>query len=57
MKNANIPQNAVSHEFDENDMSPRETGIRFTPGQFFREVGTLIAVCLGLGLLAQVMLS
>jgi len=30
-------------------------GARFTPGQFFKEAGILIAVCLGLGLLAQVL--
>jgi len=29
----------------------------FTPGEFFRDAGTLIAVCLGLGLLTRVLLG
>jgi hypothetical protein len=34
-----------------------DPGVRFTPGQFFKEAGTLIAICLGLGLLAQIVLG
>ena len=29
----------------------------YTPGEFFRDAGTLIAVCLGLGLAMQVLLG
>jgi hypothetical protein len=30
---------------------------RFTPGEFFRDAGTVIAVCFGLGLLMQILLG
>ena len=30
---------------------------RFTPGDFFREAGTVIAVCLSLGVLMQLLLA
>ena len=38
-------------------MEIQDTDRPFTPGQFLREAGTVIAVCLGLGLLAQVWLG
>jgi hypothetical protein len=30
---------------------------QFTPAEFFRDAGTVIAVCLGLGLLMQLLLG
>jgi hypothetical protein len=30
---------------------------KFTPAQFFKDAGTLIAVCLGLGFLMQILLG
>jgi hypothetical protein len=33
------------------------SGVRFTPADFFRDAGTVIAVCLALGLLAQILLG
>jgi hypothetical protein len=35
----------------------QETHEQFTPGDFFREAGTMIAVCLVLGLLMQLLLT
>jgi hypothetical protein len=33
------------------------SAVQFTPGQFFREAGVVIAVCLGLGLFVQILLG
>lgn len=35
----------------------QETHEPFTPGDFFREAGTVIAVCLALGVLMQILLT
>ena len=37
--------------------STQETHEQFTPGAFFREAGTMIAVCLVVGLLMQILLT
>ncbi len=42
---------------DDKAMTSPDPGARFTPRQFFREAGTLIAVCLSLGLLMRVLLG
>ena len=43
--------------FDDEAVTSHDSGARFTPGQFFREAGTLIAVCLSLGLLMRILLG
>jgi hypothetical protein len=35
----------------------QETHEQFTPGDFFRKAGTVIAVCLALGVLMQFLLT
>jgi hypothetical protein len=42
---------------DETQAGIQDPVARFTPGQFFKEAGTLIAVCLGLGLLTQILMG
>ena len=56
MKIANIVREGRSHIFDSSRGTRRDLGGTFTPGQFFREAGTLIALCLALGLLMSVLL-
>ena len=34
-----------------------DNGGRFTPAEFFRDAGTVIVVCLALGLLARILLG
>jgi hypothetical protein len=41
--------------FSADDTAAHESGPRFTPGDFLKEAGTLIAVCLGLGVLMRVL--
>jgi hypothetical protein len=57
VRNASLPHDAAPHVFDQEDTVPSDPNARFTPGQFFREAGTIIAVCLGLGLLFQLLLG
>jgi hypothetical protein len=57
VKNADFARDARSHTLDDEDMITLEEGERFTPGQFFKEAGTIVAVCLGLGLLVQIVLG
>ena len=57
MKNANV---VLSHEVRALDMeyaAKQETDRQFTPGDFFREAGIVIAVCLALGAILQVLLT
>ena len=55
MKNLEIAQSATPRAFARDNVAPRpET---FTPGRFFQEAGTIIAACLVLGVLAQVLLG
>jgi hypothetical protein len=57
VKNVNVARGVRSHDFDQQQALSHDSGIRFTPGQFFKEAGTVIAVCLVLGLVAQVLLG
>jgi hypothetical protein len=60
VRNANFASDARSNvpdAVDDEETFPSGSGARFTPGQFFREAGTIIAVCLGLGMLIQIVLG
>ena len=57
MKIARFARAARPRASDEGSMTRRESGGTFTPGQFFREAGTLIAVCLAVGLLTRILLG
>jgi hypothetical protein len=57
VRNASLAREAAPHAFDNEDTVTSATNARFTPGQFFREAGTIIAICLGLGLLFQLLLG
>ena len=43
--------------FDVEGGNAADRGAGFTPAEFFRDAGTLIAGCLGLGLLMQMLLG
>jgi hypothetical protein len=56
VRNAEIARHPNPRVLDE--ANPDDLPVaRFTPGQFFREAGALIAVCLGLGLFVQTLLG
>ncbi|MGD0430151.1 MAG: hypothetical protein ABSA58_03580 [Acetobacteraceae bacterium] len=56
MRNADIAGHPSPRVLD--DENPDDVpAVRFTPGQFFREAGVVIAVCLGLGLFVQILLG
>jgi hypothetical protein len=57
VRDAGLPHDATPHAFDNEDTDASDPNTRFTPGQFFREAGTIIAVCLGLGLVFQLLLG
>jgi hypothetical protein len=57
VSNANLARDATPHASDNEDTVTSGLNAQFTPGQFFREAGTIIAVCLGLGLLFQLLLG
>ena len=57
MRNPDFARDARPHAFDDEDTVTHDEGERFTPGQFCKEAGTIIAVCLGLGLLVQIVLG
>jgi hypothetical protein len=57
VKIANIARDVRPHALDNGHMMSRDSGAAFTPGRFFLEAGTLIAICLGLGLLMRVLLG
>lgn len=58
MKNANAVQVDQSRLAETRRASTeiQISGEKFTPGDFFREAGAIIAVCLGLGVLMQLLL-
>lgn len=43
------------HVFDQEQGRTEDLGGDFTPGQFFREAGRIVLVCLALGLLLQLL--
>ena len=57
MKNLIIARFSRSDGFAASGTVSSDRDKRFTPGQFFRELGTLIAVCLALGVLAQLLVG
>jgi hypothetical protein len=57
VRNANIAQDVRQHALDAASTTSRDDPAQFTPGQFFREAGAVIAVCLALGLLAHILLA
>jgi|HubBroStandDraft_1064217.scaffolds.fasta_scaffold13705_4 hypothetical protein len=57
VRNANLARDASPHALETEDTVAADLNTRFTPGQFFREAGMIIAVCLGLGLLFQLLLG
>jgi hypothetical protein len=57
VRNPDFAGDARPHVLDDEDMFTHDEGERFTPGQFFKEAGSIVAVCLGLGLLVQIVLG
>jgi hypothetical protein len=56
VRNADIARHPSQHVLDQEN-SDDNLAVRFTPGQFFREAGVVVAVCLGLGLFVQSLLG
>ena len=54
MRKVNVATAAQLRAFNEGQRGGQNP---FTPGRFFREVGILLAACLGLGLLVQVLVA
>ena len=57
VKNASPARSGEPFLLEVERTSTQETPEQFTPGDFFREAGTVIAVCLALGLLMQFLLT
>jgi hypothetical protein len=57
MEHLNIARNARQRVFDADDADAHDTDRQFTPADFFKEAGAIIAVCLGLGVLMQILLG
>jgi hypothetical protein len=57
VKNASPARSDESFLFEVERTATQETHEQFTPGDFFREAGTVIAVCLALGVLMQLLLA
>jgi hypothetical protein len=57
VKNIHIAPDADHRVLDDEAPADQDSAAHFTPGKFFKEAGTLIAVCLGLGLLMQILLA
>jgi hypothetical protein len=49
--------NARQRVLDADDADAHDTDRQFTPADFFKEAGAIIAVCLGLGVLMQILLG
>jgi hypothetical protein len=56
VKNIGFAQEAGQQGLDDRPAA-RDALSRFTPGRFFAEAGSVIAVCLGLGLLARILVN
>jgi hypothetical protein len=52
-----IRPHAAATSIEQAYRSTRSSGGQFAPGQFFAEAGTVIAICLGLALLARILLA
>ena len=46
---------ALPRAGDESDEPTQDTRAQYTPGEFLNQAGIVIAVCLGLAMLAQVL--
>jgi hypothetical protein len=57
MSDLNISRSVRPRALDAESTIAHDPGTSFTPGAFFREAGTLIAICLGLGLVARFLLG
>ena len=57
MKNLNVMREVGQSARNDEATFAGNAGAQFTPGAFFRDAGTVIAVCLGLGLLMQLLLG
>jgi len=57
VKDSDLSSNASPRGLGDEATVPQDSGSGFTPGAFFKEAGTLIAVCLGLSLLMQILLA
>ena len=55
VKNVDVP-NARTSSFGAVHEPTEEPNIKYTPGDFLREAGYIIAISLGLGLLAHILL-
>ena len=56
VKNTDIPDDRTS-SFGAVHQPTEEPNTTYTPGDFVREAGYIIAICLGLGLLAHILLA
>jgi hypothetical protein len=57
VKNLNVVRDVAPDARNDAARFSNAANLRFTPGEFFRDAGTVIVVCLGLGLLMQVLLG
>ena len=48
---------AVPRALDEEQPSAQHDRAQYTPGEFLKQAGLVIAVCLGLAMLAQVLVA
>jgi hypothetical protein len=57
VRNINIERDVGPRSVAVEDTIVRDSNSEFTAGEFFKEAGEVIAVCLGLGLLTQILLG
>jgi hypothetical protein len=57
VKNLHIVHDAIPRAPDVARTSATDRGAGFTSTEFFKDAGTVIAVCLGLGLLMRILLG
>ncbi len=57
MRNIHIEAGMRQRALDVEDTVVENSSPRFTAGEFFKDAGGIIAICLGLGLLMQVLLG
>jgi hypothetical protein len=52
---ANQTRHAGSHVLDDSDSAVQDADTDFTPGQFLRDAGGFVSICLVLGLLMRLL--
>jgi hypothetical protein len=57
VRNIDIAQSGTPRALGVDQTNVPDSDASFTPGDFFKDAGTLIAVCLGLGLLMRILLG